>query len=116
VLLAVLAFTPLSTLWFREVSGFDPALTQLCRVALVFAILMPAYQALQSWFQGRLVHARKTRGVTEAVVLYTSVATLALAVAVPRATWPGLHVALLVFTCAGLVQTAWLARRAASHA
>ncbi|MHC5209125.1 MAG: hypothetical protein ACYTG2_00220 [Planctomycetota bacterium] len=115
-LLALLAFTPLSSLWFREVSGFDPALTELCRIALAFAILMPAYQALQSWFQGRLVHARRTRGVTEAVVLYALVATLALVVVAPLATWPGLHVALLVFTGAGLMQTAWLARRAAAHA
>jgi len=113
--LALIAFTPLSTLWFREVSGFDPDLAALCRVAVALAILMPAYQALQSWYQGRLVHARRTRGVTEAVALYATVATLALVVAVPRATWPGIHVALVVFTCAGLVQTAWLARRAAAH-
>jgi hypothetical protein len=114
-LLALLAFTPLSELWFREVSDFAPELTELCRVALAFAILMPAYQALQSWFQGRLVHARRTRGVTEAVALYASVATLGLVLAVPRATWPGIHVALIAFTCAGLLQTGWLARRAARH-
>ena len=53
--------------------------------------------------------------LVEAVALYALVATLALVVVVPRATWPGLHVALVVFTCAGLVQTAWLARRAAAH-
>lgn len=110
--LALLAFTPLATLWFSRVSGFDPALTGLCRGAVAIAILMPGYQALQSWHQGRLVHARRTRGITEAVVLYAALAALALALLVPRATWPGLHVALLVFTGAGLMQTAWLARRA----
>lgn len=111
-LLMLLALTPLSGLWFRVVSGFDEELATLCATALLFAMLMPGYQAMQSWFQGRLVHARRTRGVTEAVVLYAIVAASGLMVATRLATWPGILVALSAFTCAGLLQTLWLARRA----
>ena len=115
-LLTLLAFTPLSGVWFREISGFAPDLAGLCAGALAFAILMPAYQALQSWFQGRLVYARRTRGITEAVILYACVAATGLVLAAPRAPWPGIYVAVSTFTVAGLLQTLWLARRASRAA
>lgn len=111
-ILALLALTPLAGLWFREVSGFGPELERLCATALLFALLMPAYQALQSWYTGRLVHARRTRGVTEAVALYAMLATGALVIAAPQERWAGIYVALAAFTVAGLSQTLWLARRA----
>ncbi len=122
-ILALLALTPLASWFFREVSGFDPELEKICATALLFAMLMPAYQALQSWFQGQLVHARRTRGITEAVTLYAVLATSGLAIAtlgirfgdnqiLAPNTWPGIYAAIAAFTVAGVSQTIWLARRA----
>lgn len=122
-ILALLALTPLASLWFREVSGFDPELEKICATALLFAMLMPAYQAMQSWFQGRLVHSRKTRGITEAVALYAVLAASGLFIAtagvhigdtqvIAKTSWPGIYAAIMAFTVAGVSQTLWLARRA----
>ena len=73
---------------------------------------MPAYQALQSWFQGVLVHERKTRGITEAVLLYVIVAVVGLAAGVAWSGWTGILFAVCTFVVGGLLQTAWLAFRA----
>jgi hypothetical protein len=122
-ILALLALTPLASIWFREISGFGPELEHVCATALLFAMLMPAYQAMQSWFQGQLVHSRKTRGITEAVALYAVLATSGLLIAtagvhigdtqiIAKASWPGIYAAIMAFTVAGVSQTLWLARRA----
>ena len=106
--LALLAATPLAELWFSRVSGLDAELTRLCRVAIAIGVFMPGYAALQSWFQGALVHARRTRPVTEAVVLYFATSALLLWVGVVRGDTAGLHWAMGSFVTAGLLQTSWL--------
>lgn len=110
--LALIALTPLADLLFRGVFGLAPDLARVCRVALLFALVMPAYQALQSWYQGRLVHRGRTRGVTEAVVLYAAVALVGLGAGARWSTVPGIYWALATFTLGGILQTLWLARRA----
>ena len=111
-LLAVLAVTPLGEMMFRSVYGLRPELAALAASAILFAVLMPAYQALQSWFQGVLVHERKTRGITEAVLLYVIVAVVGLAAGVAWSGWTGILFAVCTFVVGGLLQTAWLAFRA----
>lgn len=118
--LLLLAATPLSELWFGSISDLDPELTAVCRLAIGMAVLMPGYAALQSFYQGALVRARRTRPITEAVVLYflVSVSLLALGVSVTPedgARWSvgplqlaGIHGALLSFVTAGVIQTGWL--------
>ena len=44
----------------------------------MFAILMPGYQVYQSWYGGMLVHHHKTRGISEAVLVYVSMALFGL--------------------------------------
>jgi len=111
-LLLLVAATPLADLWFREVSGLSPELAAVSRSALLLAVLMPAYQAMQSWYQGALVHGRRTRGVTEAVALYLVVACAGLGLGVAWGRFPGIQFALVVFTTGGILQTLWLAWRA----
>ena len=74
---------------------------------------MPGLQAMQSYFTGLLVSARKTRGITEAVLLFFLVAASSLAICVKLGTLldPGLLFAVASFTLASLVQTLWLAWR-----
>lgn len=109
--LAALAATPLSRLWFEEVSGLDPELGHVCATALFFALLMPGYQAVQSYHQGSLVHARRTRGVTESVALYLVVSASILAAGTVFDPLRGIYFALIAFTTGGVLQTAWLVRR-----
>jgi hypothetical protein len=110
--LALVAFTPLAALWFDRVSGLPPEVARLCPLAVAISLLMPGYQALQSWYQGALVHVHKTRAVTEAVVIYLTVALTLLALSVRFARHEGIYYALAAFNAAGLAQTAWLAWRA----
>lgn len=106
--LLVIAATPLARFWFETLSALPEHLTDLARYGLWLALPLPALAALQSWFQGALVNARRTRGVTEAVAL--SLATLAAlygaGVLWGRAT--GLYVATGALSVATLFQVAWL--------
>jgi hypothetical protein len=110
--LGLVAFTPFAKLWFDHVSGLQPEVARLCPLAVAISLLMPGYQAVQSWYQGALVHVHKTRAVTEAVVVYLTLAATLLALSVRCARHEGIYYALGAFNAAGLAQTAWLAWRA----
>ncbi|MCP3915120.1 MAG: hypothetical protein GY711_06165, partial [bacterium] len=109
LILVMLSVTPLAALWFERVSGLAPELAELSRVAVGFAILMPGYQVLQSWYQGALVKSGYTRPVTIAVALYCIVSVSLLSLGTVWQPMPGLHYAMLAFVVAGITQTAWLA-------
>jgi len=63
------ASTPLGHFWFETVVSLRPGLAELARGGLLLAWVIPALSALQSWYQGRLVHVHRTRGITESVVV-----------------------------------------------
>jgi len=109
--LTLLALTPLGAFWFAKVSGLSEELTALACASLPFALAMPAYAVAQNYLQGLMVQGKRTRPITEAVVLYLLVCTLCLLAGMR---WlpnlPGIQVTLLAFTVAGLAQTWWLWR------
>ena len=111
VTFGVLALTPLADLWMDHVAGLSPELSGIATGALWLALPIPGCRALQSWFQGRLVVARKTRGVTEAVVVFFVVCVGVLVLGVVQQ-WRGIEVALIGFALGRLAQTGWLAVRA----
>jgi hypothetical protein len=110
--LLLVAATPLGWLWFAGVSGLDPALARLAAAAIWISILVPAASVYLSWYQGILVHARRTRAITESVALYLGInaAILGTAVAVTRVT--GVYVGLAAVTLGVLGQAFWLRYRA----
>ncbi len=112
VLLAV-ATTPLERFWFAVLSGLPEPLPGLCGTAILFALLWPASQALQSWYQGALVHGHETRSVTEAMAVFFAVTSAILALGVRWNEWRGIHFAIVALTLGSLAQTAWLAWRSA---
>jgi hypothetical protein len=108
VLTALFALSPLSASWFGTLSGLTPELARISVVAVLCALPLPACSTLQSWYQGVLVHERRTRGVTEAVVLCLLTAALALALGVAWQGLTGIYLAQGALALGGLVQTAWL--------
>lgn len=106
--LLVITATPLSTFWFVRVSALPPALATLAQRGLWVGFLLPALSVLQSWFQGAILHSRRTAGLSEAVVVYlaVSVATLLAGVLWGRA--GGLYIGLAALLASTLAQTAWL--------
>ncbi len=112
VVMILVMVTPLNRLWFETVSALPPDLALYARKALWLALPLPALAALQSWYQGSLLHARRTRGISESVVVYlaTSAVILVLGVAAARAT--GVYIGVLALMLSLIAQTAWLGWRA----
>lgn len=111
VLLLIVAATPLSTWWFGWVSALNPRLASLARQSLWVALPMPALDALQSWYQGAIVHSRRTRGITEAVTIYLLASGAVLGAGVAWGQTTGLYIGIAAFGVGALAQTAWLWHR-----
>lgn len=110
-IIVLLAATPLSSWWFETVSGLSPDLAELARNSVWFALLLPAFNVYQSWYQGILLHVRKTRGITEAIAISLAVSLVVLVVGVRLGTFVGLYVGWAAFSLGGLAQMFWLRRR-----
>ena len=112
-LLLIAAVTPIGHWWFASVSALAPALATLGASALWVAAPMPGLAALQSLYQGTLVHAHRTRGVTESVIAYFVVAA-AVMVSGPLVLrhLSGLYVAIAGMAAGNAAQWLWLATRA----
>ena len=109
--LLAIAATPLAVWWFARVSALSPGLASLAAGALWVMVPMPAISAWQSWYQGALVHSRRTRGVTESVLVLLFVTACVLVVGVAWNVVPGLYVAAAGMVIGGAAQIVWLAWR-----
>lgn len=108
LLLLIITVTPLADLWFRQVQGLSPALADLALAGMWIALPMPGLNVLQSWFQGVILHGKRTRGITQAVAIFLLTAGIILWGGVIWGEVPGLFVGLAAFDIAMLVQTIWL--------
>ena len=111
-LLALIAFSPLSELWFVSISALEPGLVAVARTALPLGILLPALTVLVSLYTGRLVHAHQTRAIPESVGLCLLVTVLVFAIGVAAGSLPGVQVTLVALSIGALVQALWLRHRA----
>jgi hypothetical protein len=107
-LLALIAFTPLGTLWFQQITGLAPELVRLAATALVAGLLLPAASVMQSLHTGLLVRAKRTRAIPQAMALMLLTAGTVLAWGVHSAALPGTRLALLAFTAGAVLQNGWL--------
>jgi hypothetical protein len=112
VVVLVTATTPLAGLWFGRVSALPTDLVRLALAGLAAALPMPGLAVYQNLLQGVVVHGRRTRGVTESVLVLLAVSGLFLAAGVAAQPAPGLPVALFALTAGTLATVGWLARRA----
>jgi len=67
--LAIIAFTPLSTLWFHNVSGLDNLLTSIAVLPTMILVILPALSVLISWQRSMLVNNKNTAPITYASIL-----------------------------------------------
>ena len=107
ILLAITA-TPLSGIWFEQVSGLEPALASMAILGMWIALPMPALSVYQSWYQGVILHGRRTKGITEAVIVFLVTCSALLWAGVTWGGITGLYVGLAAFVAAMLLQTVWL--------
>jgi hypothetical protein len=111
VLLAVAA-TPLGLAWFARGSALPAALLPLAVGGLWWLTLVPATSAWQSYWQGALVHGRRTRGVTESVIILLVVTAAVLGAGVAWQGTPGIYIASAGMLLGNAAQSAWLGVRA----
>jgi progressive ankylosis protein len=107
-LLALLSLTPLGDVWFRHISGLQPALASLGAVGLVIAIALPGLGVFQSWYQGILVSIHRTRGISEAVGVALIGVAVAIGAGIYLGTIPGLWVGMAAQLAGNVLQTLWL--------
>ena len=69
VCLAVIAYSPLSFLWFYDVSGLSIELTEFSIPPLKILVFLPALSVLLSFQRALLVNARTTRVITWATAI-----------------------------------------------
>jgi hypothetical protein len=108
LLLALVVTTPLAYVWLRTISALSPELTALARPSLWLLLPMPALAVLQSWYQGAILYSRRTRGITEAIVVFLVSSALVMWAGVAWGQIPGLRVGLAGLAAAMLTQTVWL--------
>lgn len=106
--LLVLVVTPLSLLWFGRVSALEPGLANLARESMWITIALPAIAVFQSWYQGAIVYGRRTRGITEAVVIYLVCILLISWAGVLWGKMTGLYIGLAAMSISMLAQSVWL--------
>jgi hypothetical protein len=107
-LISLMAVTPLARVWFGGVSGLTPELVELARVSLLLGVPIVIARVLQSWYSGVLVHARRTRAISEAVLVFLLAAGAVLALGVVTQHWTGVYVAIAAYSAGRVVQTTWL--------
>lgn len=106
--IVLLCVTPLVDLWFLKVIGLRPELAELGRACLWFALLHPAITTWGCYFEGKLIHAKHSRPVTEAVTFYTVTVFVFLTCIVMFKAMAGLDAAVLAMSIGGLLQLLWL--------
>ncbi len=106
--LALVAATPLSGLWFVSISGLNPDLSSLAQTGLWVALLWPPISILRNTFQGVLVNGRKTKSVTESVIVFFLVTGSLLFISTQLGRFPGLFLALVAFQFGYGSQAVWL--------
>lgn len=109
-ILLIFNLTPLSAYWFREVQALPEELVQIARQGLWLMLLTPALTAVDSLLSGTLMSGRKTRQITEAVILSLSLAGALMTVGILLGRWPGLTVCLVALLSGALLRTSWLWR------
>ncbi len=113
VVLLAGAATPLGGWWFETGSALPAGIALMARQALWLLVPMGAVSVWQSYHQGVLVHAHRTRAITESMGVLLVVTATVLGIGLAWRTIPGLYLAALGLTVGGLSQIAWLAWRSA---
>jgi hypothetical protein len=110
----LVAMTPLSDLWFGRVTALSTGLVEMAQRGLWLMLPLPALSVAQSWYQGAILHSKKTRGISESVVVYLLTSLIVLSAGVMWGQATGLYIGLAAFTLSMISQTAWLWWRSAA--
>ncbi len=106
--LALVAFTPLSHLWFEEVAGLTKDLADFSMMPLMIMILMPGLTFLISFQRSVLVNAKHTKPITIATITEVSSIILILLVTINWLNWIGVIAATTSYVLGRLAANIYL--------
>jgi hypothetical protein len=107
-LFAVVVLTPLGVAWFASVQNLAPHHAQLGVTALIMGCVLPGATVMQNWYQGQLVHARQTRAISEAILVFLVVCSGLLIAGIQWGGASGIAVFMFASSVGALMQTLWL--------
>jgi hypothetical protein len=115
----LLAFTPLSRLWFAHVAGLSPELVDQAILPTVLVAPVPLLSVLISWQRGILVHVKQTRYISQSVMISLGMLVVVLVTATWLLSLPGVIIAaaaLTISVTAEWIYLSWRGRNAARTA
>ncbi|NLE74301.1 MAG: hypothetical protein GX604_06715 [Actinobacteria bacterium] len=104
----LLAAPPLQSLWYGTMVGLSPPLVALMKRYLWLIAPLPLFAVAQSYFQGTILFSRRTRAITEAVIIFLVAAVAVLVAGVVRGTLVGLPVGLTALVAGEGLRTLWM--------
>ncbi|MBN1446771.1 MAG: hypothetical protein JXA28_02475 [Bacteroidetes bacterium] len=108
--LALIAFTPLADLWFRDVSGLTPDLASFALLPTQVLVLIPAASVLLSFQRAALVSTKRTGPITTATGLEVGTIILVLILCIAVFDLIGAVAASIALFTGRLVANGWLWR------
>jgi hypothetical protein len=86
----------------------------LAQQALWLGLPLPGLRIWQSWYQGALTYARRTRSITESMVVLLLITVPILGVGIYSGQFTGVYVGQVAFTSGMAAQVLWLRWRSRS--
>jgi len=106
--LTFLMIPPLANAVFARLLDLADPLPHMVRRSLFLLLPIPAMAVAQSYFQGVILHSRRTRSVTESVGMFLALVTVILVGGVLWGAVIGIYVALGAFLLGESLRTFWL--------
>ncbi len=120
--LVLIAYTPLASIWFQDISGLPPELSAFAFLPAQILAFFPAGSVWMAFQRSVLVHARETRPITWASGAEVITVVTTLAVTIYGLSWVGAVAAATAILLGRLVGNLWLivptirvARRHSGH-
>lgn len=110
-ILTLLNVTPLAELWLRYISALPPDLIPIAKSSLWLGIPIPLLASMEAYFQGILLHTKRTRGITEAVLLGLLANGTVLVSGVLWGGMEGLYVGMMALSVGYVVRSLWFWHR-----
>jgi hypothetical protein len=108
VAIALVAFTPLSHVYFVTISGLTPELTSIALIPARLIVPLPALTALLAFQRAILVEGRRTRHITVASAVELVTIALVFAILAWRLDLVGATAAFAAFTCGRTLSNSYL--------
>lgn len=106
--LLVLMIPAVASPVFGAVLDLADPLPHMVWRSLFFLLPLPALAVVQSYFQGLILHSRRTRSITESVAVFLGAVAVALLASVLWGGATGLYLAVLAVSLGELLRTGWL--------